>query len=107
LKYRREMERAIQTWKFIVKPEARSKLGKKKSSLTLSETHHPFDEPMVLPVGDILDLHAFQPEDIASAVKEFLTYACGQEFCKRVSFTGRAPAFNARSSDLFSISILL
>ena len=52
-----------------MKPEARSKLGKKKSSLTLSETHHPFDEPVVLPVGDILDLHAFQPEDIASAVK--------------------------------------
>jgi DNA-nicking Smr family endonuclease len=32
----------------------------------------PFDEPVVLPFGDILDLHAFQPKDVASAVEEFL-----------------------------------
>ena len=38
----------------------------------MSEPHPPFEEPVILPVGDILDLHAFQPKDIASAVEEFL-----------------------------------
>ena len=43
----------------------------------MSETHSPFDEPVVLPVGDVLDLHPFQPKDIASVVEEFL------EECRR------------------------
>lgn len=38
----------------------------------MSETHPPFDEPVVLPVGDVLDLHPFQPKDIPSVVEEFL-----------------------------------
>ncbi|HEX6175512.1 MAG TPA: Smr/MutS family protein [Candidatus Binatia bacterium] len=38
----------------------------------MSETHPPFDEPVVLPLGDVLDLHPFQPEDIPSVVEEFL-----------------------------------
>ena len=38
----------------------------------MSETHPPFDEPVVLPVGDVLDLHPFQAEDIPSVVEEFL-----------------------------------
>ncbi|HEX6436062.1 MAG TPA: Smr/MutS family protein [Candidatus Binatia bacterium] len=38
----------------------------------MPEPNPPFDEPVVFPVGDILDLHAFQPKDIASAVEEFL-----------------------------------
>ena len=44
----------------------------------MSETHPPpFDEPLVLPVGDVLDLHPFQPKDIPSVVEEFL------EECRR------------------------
>ena len=38
----------------------------------MSETHPPFDEPLVLPVGDVLDLHPFQPKDIPSVVEESL-----------------------------------
>jgi DNA-nicking Smr family endonuclease len=30
------------------------------------------DEPIVLPIEDSLDLHAFQPKDIASVVEEYL-----------------------------------
>jgi len=32
----------------------------------------PFDEPVVLPLEDFLDLHAFQPKDISSVVNEYL-----------------------------------
>jgi len=43
----------------------------------MSETHPPFDEPVVLPVEDVLDLHYFQPRDIRSVVEEYL------EECRR------------------------
>jgi len=32
----------------------------------------PFDEPVVLPLEDSIDLHAFQPKDIPSVVEEYL-----------------------------------
>jgi dsDNA-specific endonuclease/ATPase MutS2 len=35
-----------------------------------SET--PFSDPVVLPLEDRIDLHAFQPRDIASVVEEYL-----------------------------------
>ena len=35
------------------------------------------DEPIVLPIEDSLDLHAFQPKDVASVVEEYL------EECRR------------------------
>ena len=35
------------------------------------------DEPVVLPIEDSLDLHAFQPKDVASVVEEYL------EECRR------------------------
>ena len=38
----------------------------------MSETHPPFDEPVVLPIGDVLDLHSFKPKDIPSVVEEYL-----------------------------------
>jgi DNA-nicking Smr family endonuclease len=43
----------------------------------MSETHPPFDEPVVLPIGDVLDLHSFKPQDIPSVVEEYL------EECRR------------------------
>ena len=43
----------------------------------MSETDPPFDEPVVLPFGDVLDLHPFEPKDIPSVVEEFL------EGCRR------------------------
>jgi DNA-nicking Smr family endonuclease len=43
----------------------------------MSETGPPFDEPVVLPVEDVLDLHSFQPTDIRSVVEEYL------EECRR------------------------
>jgi DNA-nicking Smr family endonuclease len=38
----------------------------------MSETHPPYDEPVVLPIGDVLDLHSFKPQDIPSVVEEYL-----------------------------------
>ena len=32
----------------------------------------PFDDPVVLPLEDSIDLHPFQPRDIASVVEEYL-----------------------------------
>jgi dsDNA-specific endonuclease/ATPase MutS2 len=43
----------------------------------MSETHPAFDEPVVLPIGDVLDLHSFKPQDIPSVVEEYL------EECRR------------------------
>ena len=46
----------------------------------MSEAHSPFDEPVVLPPEDFLDLHPFQPKDIPGVVEEYL------EECRRSGF---------------------
>jgi DNA-nicking Smr family endonuclease len=43
----------------------------------MSETDPPYDQPVVLPLDDVLDLHPFRPNDISSVVQEFL------EGCRR------------------------
>lgn len=40
----------------------------------------PFPDPVVLPVEDALDLHAFAPQDIPSVVEEYLDTAWSQGF---------------------------
>jgi dsDNA-specific endonuclease/ATPase MutS2 len=40
----------------------------------------PFGEPVVLPLEDSIDLHAFRPRDIRSVVEEYL------EECKQAGF---------------------
>jgi DNA-nicking Smr family endonuclease len=40
----------------------------------------PFSDPVVLPLEDSIDLHAFQPRDIPSVVEEYL------EQCKQAGF---------------------
>jgi DNA-nicking Smr family endonuclease len=37
----------------------------------------PFNEPIVVPIEDSIDLHAFHPKDIPSVVEEYLEQ-CGQ-----------------------------
>jgi DNA-nicking Smr family endonuclease len=32
----------------------------------------PFSQPIVLPIEDSIDLHAFRPKDVASVVEEYL-----------------------------------
>ena len=46
-----------------------------------SENHSPFGEPVVLPIEDRLDLHAFSPRDIPSVVRDYL------EECRRARFS--------------------
>lgn len=41
----------------------------------------PFDDPVILPIEDSLDLHPFQPKEIASVVEEYL------EECRRAGFS--------------------
>jgi dsDNA-specific endonuclease/ATPase MutS2 len=38
------------------------------------------DEPVVVPLEDALDLHAFSPRDVASVVGEYLTAAASHGF---------------------------
>lgn len=40
----------------------------------------PFEDPVVLPLEDSIDLHAFSPKDIASVVEEYL------EQCREAGF---------------------
>lgn len=40
----------------------------------------PFDEPVIIPLEDALDLHAFAPGDIPSVVEEYL------EACRKAGF---------------------
>ena len=35
-----------------------------------------FDEPVVLPIQDTIDLHAFSPKDIPSVVEEYIEQCC-------------------------------
>jgi DNA-nicking Smr family endonuclease len=38
----------------------------------MTESKSPFSEPIVLPIEDSIDLHAFHPKDIRSVVEEYL-----------------------------------
>jgi DNA-nicking Smr family endonuclease len=38
----------------------------------MKESEAPFNEPVVLPLADSIDLHPFQPKDIPSVVEEYL-----------------------------------
>ena len=46
----------------------------------MSEPESPFADPVVLPIEDHLDLHPFQPKEIASVVEEYL------EQCREAGF---------------------
>jgi DNA-nicking Smr family endonuclease len=38
----------------------------------MTDADSPFDQPIVVPIEDHLDLHPFQPKEIASVVEEYL-----------------------------------
>jgi DNA-nicking Smr family endonuclease len=38
----------------------------------MTDADSPFDQPIVLPLEDRLDLHPFQPKEIPSVVEEYL-----------------------------------
>jgi DNA-nicking Smr family endonuclease len=43
----------------------------------MKEPESPFSKPIVLPIEDSIDLHAFHPKDIPSVVEEYLDQ-CGE-----------------------------
>ena len=47
----------------------------------MKEPESPFTEPIVLPIEDSIDLHAFHPKDIPSVVEEYL------EQCRQARLT--------------------
>ena len=38
----------------------------------MTDTESPFDNPVIIPIEDHLDLHPFQPKEIPSVVAEYL-----------------------------------
>jgi DNA-nicking Smr family endonuclease len=46
----------------------------------MSDPDPPFDDPVILPLEDHLDLHPFQPREIADVVEEYL------EQCRQAGF---------------------
>jgi DNA-nicking Smr family endonuclease len=38
----------------------------------MTEPPSPFDDPVIIPIEDHLDLHPFQPKEIPSVVEEYL-----------------------------------
>jgi len=41
-----------------------------------SDSDSPFDNPVVIPIEDSIDLHPFAPKDIPSVVEEYLEQCC-------------------------------
>jgi dsDNA-specific endonuclease/ATPase MutS2 len=44
------------------------------------DTEDPAPEPVILPIEDSLDLHAFAPRDVRSVVEEYLREAAARGF---------------------------
>mgnify|MGYP001615023948 CR=1 FL=1 len=56
---------------------AHESLAPKTESLNKSDrdtrgAQEPFEEPVILPTEDVLDLHAFAPKEIPSVVEEYI-----------------------------------
>lgn len=51
------------------------------------------DEPAVLPIEDVIDLHGFQPRDILSVVEEYLREAHARGFREVRLIHGRGKGF--------------
>ena len=47
----------------------------------MTDCESPFNDPVILPIEDHLDLHPFQPKEIASVVEEYL------EQCQQSGFS--------------------
>ena len=39
------------------------------------DPHHPFPEPLRIPIEDVLDLHTVSPRDVKAVVEEYLIEA--------------------------------
>ena len=50
----------------------RDKKERPQESSTPEATEPPFDEPVVLPIEDSIDLHSFSPKDIPGVVEEYI-----------------------------------
>lgn len=50
-------------------------MGKPDKGKT-SDSASPFDNPVVIPIEDSIDVHPFAPKDIPSVVEEYLEQCC-------------------------------
>ncbi len=73
--------------------------AEKKEPLTGSETSEPdtpFDEPVVVPIEDSIDLHPFSPKDIPSVVEEYLAQCRAKGFYEIRIIHGRGKGIQRR-----------
>lgn len=54
------------------------------------------DEPVVLPIEDVLDLHPFRPGETASVVEEYLREASARGLCRVRLIHGRGTGVQRR-----------
>lgn len=59
----------------------RSKNSGSEDEMKNGDSDSPFGEPVVVPIEDAIDLHAFHPKDIPSVVGEYL------EQCREAGMT--------------------
>jgi DNA-nicking Smr family endonuclease len=57
--------------------------------MLVEESERDPSEPVILPIEDALDLHAFAPRDVASVVREYLEQAARQGFSEVRLIHGR------------------
>jgi dsDNA-specific endonuclease/ATPase MutS2 len=56
----------------------------------------PFDEPVILPVRDSIDLHPFTPKDIPSVVEEYIAQCVAAGFSEVRIIHGRGTGVQRR-----------
>jgi len=58
----------------------RAKVGAPEVEPPLGADEDPFDEPVVMEIRDVIDLHAIPPKQVKAVVEEYLTEARARRF---------------------------
>jgi dsDNA-specific endonuclease/ATPase MutS2 len=66
----------IEFWRDLWK----AKVGAPEVEPPLGADEDPFDEPVVMEIRDVIDLHAIPPKQVKAVVEEYLTEARARRF---------------------------
>jgi len=66
----------IEFWRDLWK----AKVGAPEVELPLGADEDPFDEPVVMEIRDVIDLHAIPPKQVKAVVEEYLIEARARRF---------------------------
>lgn len=68
--------RLIELWRGLW----RGKESECEAEPPLGTDEDPFDEPVVMEIGDVIDLHTIPPKQVKAVVEEYLTEARARRF---------------------------